>query len=120
MTDWAHTARRGVPSTGLPRRAYLLGPSYGTTAERIARFRPAYDALVFAGFEVVAPGRVHPTPETADHLLSVVEDDVDLLAAADVVVTLPGSEKLWECGIADALGVPVVAFADLLSEQVPA
>lgn len=115
-----HTAGRpGVPPTGLG-RVYLLGPSWGTDAEKRARFRPAYDALVTAGFEVVAPGRVGGGAESVDSLLSVIDDDLAQLEAADFVVTLPGAEALWECGIAAALGTPVVAFADLLLDTVAA
>ncbi|RLK22670.1 hypothetical protein DER29_0509 [Micromonospora sp. M71_S20] len=100
------------------RRAYLLGPSHGTPAERVARFRPAFDALTSAGFAVTAPAVSQPAAcESADHLLSVMDDDLDALAAADVVVTLPGSDRLWEIAIADALGVPVVSFADCLAER---
>lgn len=101
-------------------RAYLVGPAYGTEADRLDRFRPAFDALTVAGFEVTAAGYRHPVPDTAAHLLSVVEDDYAALLAADVVVTLPGGETLWETGIADALGLPVVAFADVLAERLSA
>ncbi|SCL32883.1 hypothetical protein GA0070616_4579 [Micromonospora nigra] len=99
-----------VPPAGLtPRRAYLLGPSHGAHADRAARFRAAVGALTAAGFTVHAPGASAPPDDTAA-LLSVVDADLDALAAADVVVTLPGSADLWELPIAGALGIPVTSF----------
>ncbi|MFG3715834.1 hypothetical protein [Micromonospora sp. NPDC047730] len=110
-------APRPVPSVGLPRRrVYLLGPSHGSDRDRARRFRPALDAIAAAGFEVVAPGYAPPSPVDADDLLSVVGDDLEALASADVVVTLPGSESLWEFTIAGTLGVPVIPVAAFVAE----
>ncbi|MDG4792729.1 hypothetical protein [Micromonospora sp. WMMD1082] len=111
--------REPVPSTGLPRlRAYLLGPSHGSAAERARRFAPAFDALAAEGFEVVAPGRASQSTDDADHLLSVVDDDLDALLSADVIAVLPGAERLWEYAMAEALGLrlmPVNPAPRLLS-----
>lgn len=98
-----------VPSVGLGRRAYLLGPSTGSDSDRARRFGSAVEALTKAGYAVTAPGL---TATTAD-LLSVVAGDMDALTAADVVVTLPGSADLWELAVADALGIPVVPLLAL-------
>ncbi|MFD6638355.1 hypothetical protein ACFWDN_21340 [Micromonospora chalcea] len=55
-------------------------------------------------------------PESADHLLSVIDEDFDALASADLVVLLPGASALWETAVAAALGKPLIAFADLTTE----
>lgn len=112
MTDRARAGGVDAPR----RRVYLLGPSHGTPAAKTRRFRPAYDAMTTAGFDVIAPGWLHPAPVTDVDLLSVVDDDMTALASADLVVTLPGAEALWEVEVAPALGVPVVRFCALMTE----
>lgn len=94
-------------------KVYLAGPATGDACERARRFRPAVDALVSCGHRVVAPGWSHGEADTVEGLLSVVDDDMTALLAADVVVTLPGGCDLWEVPVARSLGTPVVAFVDL-------
>lgn len=97
------------------RKVYLIGTTAGTRAQRTARFGPAVDAIVSAGFEVVCPAWTHPRTEGADDVLAAVEEDMTALRAADMCVTLPGSSALWEVGIAAALRIPLMTLAEFLA-----
>lgn len=119
IADYLHE-RISVAHAAYQATVYLVGPSRGTEAERAARFGPVVAALMALGYLVVAPGWTHPDAATADELLSLVDEDLDALASADLVVTLPGSDALFEPAIAEALGILVVTFDDLAREQVPA
>lgn len=87
------------------RMAYLAGHSS-------AALNTAEAALQRAGFDVVTPTLVGL--DDPDAYVAAADFDLSELVAVDVVVTLPNSAEMWEIGVADALGVPIVRFADLM------
>ena len=97
-------------------RVYLVGPADGTDDERRQRFLPAIDALSTLGFDVIAPGTDHPARADLATQYAAVAEDLASLKLADYVVLLPGGERLMECAHAALLNIPVMTFADLLTE----
>lgn len=93
---------------------YLAGPVTGDAERDEKLFRPALDALTDAGYTVTAPAWQSPRAVTVDALLGDVEICLGVLAHADWVVTLPGSEVIFEPVIAASLGVPVVPLDEFL------
>lgn len=97
---------------------YLAGPVTGDTEQDEKLFRPACEALAEAGYRVVAPAWQRTCPASVETLLSGVEADLAMLAAASCVVTLPGSETIFEPVFAASVGVPVVPLAVFLPDEV--
>ncbi|MGC5319341.1 DUF4406 domain-containing protein [Micromonospora arida] len=97
---------------------YLAGPVSGIE-ERWALSR-ARDALTSRGHTVLAPALSHQETDSVDDLTASLGADLDALAAATLLVTLPGSAGLWETSTAVALGVPSRTLAEVLGERVSA
>lgn len=92
-------------------RLYFAGPLF-TQGER-AWNRAVADALVGAGHQVFLPQTEVQALETLD-ADTIFRVDVDGVRSADAVVAVldgadPDSGTCFECGLAYALGIPIVA-----------
>ncbi len=108
---FAALTHRRIETGFQPMRIYFAGPLF-TQAER-AWNRQIADALAEAGHAVFLPQTEVQAIETleADAIFRV---DVDGVRAAEVVVAVldgadPDSGTCFECGVAYALGIPIVA-----------
>ncbi|MEV1157759.1 hypothetical protein AB0J27_20405 [Micromonospora chokoriensis] len=97
---------------------YLAGPVNGIE-DRCALSR-ALDDLTARGYTVVAPALDHQETDSVDDLAATLGADLDALAGAALLVTLPGSAGLWETSTAVALGIPSRTLAEVLGEKVSA
>ncbi len=101
------------------RTAYLAGPTTGKPQRNIQAFLDGADRLVRDGFAVLLPADVGEVWTTAcrtaapsfDALVASVSSDMDAVLGADLLVTLPGSEDLFEVTLARAFGVPMRSLA---------
>jgi nucleoside 2-deoxyribosyltransferase len=92
-------------------RLYVAGPLF-TQAERAWNERLA-DALTKAGHEVFLP-QTEVKAITSLHADVIFQVDVDGVRSAEAVVAIldgadPDSGTCFECGLAYALGIPIVA-----------
>jgi nucleoside 2-deoxyribosyltransferase len=92
-------------------RIYFAGPLF-TQAERLWNQRLA-DALARSGHEIFLPQEQIHTLTVFD-AREVFRLDIDGVRSADVVVAIldgadPDSGTCFECGLAYALGIPIVA-----------
>lgn len=99
---------------------YLSGPITGNL-NYMQQFDRAASELVQAGYDVINPAaldRVIPTGRLRyDTIMNL---DLELLALADYLVQMPGWEDSKGCnrelGFAQALGLIVVSFQDLVDK----
>ncbi|MEV0456037.1 hypothetical protein [Catellatospora methionotrophica] len=87
---------------------YVTGPAVSSPA--IARAAAALSARGYVVTTATPTGGLD-----VDDFLAAVDADRAALLAADLLVTLPGSEKLFEVALAETYGVPVVALGDILA-----
>ncbi|UQU64872.1 hypothetical protein COUCH_00445 [Couchioplanes caeruleus] len=91
-----------------PTHVYVTG-----TTTQPGQLHRAVSALVAAGC-LVTMSTVAPAHSAAEIVANAAED-LDAVAAADVVAVLPGAEATFEAIFAGAWGIPVRAFADVLN-----
>lgn len=78
----------------------------------LAGHNPAAEtALTAAGYDVVTPTSCAGLDDPAAHV-AAADYDLDALFAADAVVMLDA--ETWESAVAVALGVPVLALAEIV------
>ena len=98
---------------------YLAGPTTGQPERNLRAFLEAAGKLTQRGYSVVLPADVGDVWTTACRraapsfakLTAAVGEDMDAVLGVDLVVTLPGSEDLFEAILARTFGVPIRSLA---------